>query len=419
MEKLIVTRWQGRLLTALISGKRAAQLTLEPKEEDSLLNRIYIGKVQTVVESLNAAFVEFKEGQNGYLSLAENKPRILNRQGAKKLRPGDEILVQVEREPVKTKAPVLTCSLSFAGRLCVLTPEKPGINFSSKLKDSQLREALKPALANELKGLGLDGCGVIVRTNAQGQEPSEVCRELKSLALQYLSLLEQAEHRTCYTCLYQGLPGYIASLRDAGRGRLEAIVTDQPDCFDALKQYLEASQPEDGGLLSLYSDPLVSLLKVYSLEKAMSEALGKRVWLKSGGYLVIEYTEAMTVIDVNTGKYSGKKTLQETILKINREAAREIAWQLRLRNLSGIILVDFIDMEREEDSRALMEELSCAAAADPVKTAVVDMTRLGLVEITRKKVLRPFHEQVRDMEEGGGAGLDQGQAASGSRAAKS
>lgn len=404
MERLIITRWKGRILTALVSGKRAVQLTAEPKEEGSLLNRIYIGKVQTVVENLNAAFVEFKEGENGYLSLTENKPHVLNRQGAKKLRPGDEILVQVEREPVKTKAPVLTCSLSFAGRLCVLTPEKPGINFSSKLKGSQIRESLRPALEEELKGLGLKGCGVIVRTNAQGQDPQEVCRELKSLALQYLSLLEQAKHRTCYTCLYQGLPGYIASLRDAGRGRLEAIVTDQPDCFAAIRQYLEASQPEDRGLLCLYSDPLVSLIKVYSLEKAMSEALGKRVWLKSGGYLVIEYTEAMTVIDVNTGKYSGKKTLRETILKINLEAAGEIAWQLRLRNLSGIILVDFIDMEQEEDSRILMEELSRAAAADPVKTTVVDMTRLGLVEITRKKVLRPFHEQVKDMEEGGGAG---------------
>lgn len=405
MERLIITRWKGRLLTALVSGKRAVQLTLEPPEEESLLNHIYIGKVQTVVANLNAAFVELKEGQNGYLSLAENKPLILNRQGAGKLRPGDEILVQVERDSVKTKAPVLTCNLSFTGRLCVLTSGRPGINFSSKLKGSSIRERLRPALAEELKSLGLERCGVIVRTNAQDQEASEVCRELKSLASQYLTLLETAGHRTCYTCLYQGLPSYIASLRDAGRGRLEAIVTDQPDCFEAIKQYLEASQPEDLERLSIYSDPLVSLLKIYSLEKAVSEALGKRVWLKSGGYLVIEYTEAMTVIDVNTGKYSGRKTQQETILKINLEAAREIAWQLRLRNLSGIILVDFIDLEREEDSRRLMEELSQAVAGDPVKTSVVDMTRLGLVELTRKKVLRPLHEQIEGTESmGEGAG---------------
>ena len=148
------------------------------------------------------------------------------------------------------------------------------------------------------------------------------------------------------------------------------------------------------GRLSFYSDALLPLGKLYSLENAFEKALGKNVWLKSGGYLVIEPTEAMTVIDVNTGKYSGRKNMQDTIYKINMEAADEIGRQLRLRNLSGIIIVDFIDMEREEDRKTLLAHLGDVVSKDPVKTTVVDMTALNLVELTRKKVRRPLHEQV-------------------------
>ena len=153
-------------------------------------------------------------------------------------------------------------------------------------------------------------------------------------------------------------------------------------------------QKEDADRLTLYEDSLLPLSKLYSLETAFEKALGKNVWLKSGGYLVIEPTEAMTVIDVNTGKYSGRKNMQDTICRINMEAADEIGRQLRLRNLSGIIIVDCIDMEREEDRKALLAHLGDVVSKDPVKTTVVDMTALNLVELTRKKMRRPLHEQV-------------------------
>ena len=167
-----------------------------------------------------------------------------------------------------------------------------------------------------------------------------------------------------------------------------------PEYHRELKEYLEAYQREDLGRLTFYTDALLPLGKLYSLENAFEKALGKNVWLKSGGYLVIEPTEAMTVIDVNTGKYSGRKNMQDTIYKINMEAADEIGRQLRLRNLSGIIIVDFIDMEREEDRKTLLAHLGDVVSNDPVKTTVVDMTALNLVELTRKKVRRPLHEQV-------------------------
>ena len=171
-------------------------------------------------------------------------------------------------------------------------------------------------------------------------------------------------------------------------------MTDQPDLFARLQEYFRISDLSETTGLRFYEDKLLSLAKLYSLEYALEQSCQKRVWLKSGGYLIIECTEAMVVIDVNTGKYSGKKNLADTIRLINLEAAKEVAHQLRLRNLSGIIMVDFIDMDTEEDKALLMDTLKAAVRPDPVKTTVVDMTPLNLVEMTRKKEKKPLWEQI-------------------------
>lgn len=394
MDKLVITRWRDKVLTAVFSGRKPLALTLEPEQGGSLLNNIYIGKVQKVVKNISAAFVEIGGGRVGYLPLEGTCPRVLNRPGAKKLAPGDELIIQVEKDAVKTKAPVVTCRLSFAGRYCVLTAGKPGVNFSSRLTDQSFKRRVRPVLEEAVRARGHEACGLIVRTNAGEAGEEQLLAELAVLFDQYESVQNQGNHRVCYSCLYRSLPGYMASVRDSLGGSLEAVLTDQADVYEELKHYLALNQQKDLEKLSFYDDPLLSLGALYGLDKVMEEALGKRVWLKSGGYLVIEPTEAMVVIDVNTGKYSGKKTLQETILKINLEAAVEIAHQIRLRNLSGIILVDFIDMEPGENREILLKALSEAVSADPVKTAVVDMTKLNLVEMTRKKVRRPLHEQV-------------------------
>ena len=217
--------------------------------------------------------------------------------------------------------------------------------------------------------------------------------------------------RTCYSLLEQGTPPYIQSLRDAKKGTLSEIITDVPEYAKKIEAWLEEEKEADKEQkenqppadknesinqavpnLSLYTDENLPLMKLYRLESVLKSASDRRVWMKSGGYLVIEPTEALTVIDVNTGKYTGKKTPAETIFKINLEAAHEVARQLSLRNLSGIIIVDFIDMESKEDQETLMRTLGEELSRDPVKTILVDMTRLGLVEITRKKVRRPLHE---------------------------
>lgn len=425
--KLLITRWNGQILTALTEDGKCRSLNLEPADSRGILGNIYIGKVKNIVKNINSAFVDLGSGQTGYYSLKDNKRHLFadeiaaaqaemqkktesqgdgTEEDRKKRsdgipgktkerlpKAGDEIIVQVERDAVKTKDPVLTSNLNFTGKYLVLTLAKNQIGFSGKIRDGAWKENLKRILEEKKD----DSFGIIVRTNAREADIQSILRELELLKGRKNRLFATAGCRTCYSLLSSSEPSYVNSIRDTYAMNLEAIVTDDRDCYEALRAYMEENQREDLEKLSFYEDVLLPLSKLYSLETAMEQALGKHVWLKSGGYLVIEPTEALTVIDVNTGKYAGKKTQAETILRINREAAVEIARQIQLRNLSGIIIVDFIDMDAGEDKMELMSLLEQELLRDPVKTVLVEMTKLGLVEITRKKIRRPLAEQVREL----------------------
>ena len=396
LSKLIITRWKDSVITLLQSGKEVVQIDIEPEENKPVLGNIYIGKVNNIVKNINSAFVDIGNGLMGYLSMADGNVLFADgRPFEGRLRQGDEIIVQVERDAVKTKAPVLTGNLNITGRYFVLTSGKKQIGFSSKITDQAWKQEMKPYLERVRE----ENFGIIVRTNAPGVSRKELETELFHLKDSLTKMLENARHRTCYSLLYTSAPSYLTNLRDSLKASLEAVITDQTDIYQAVKDYLVQYQPEDLNLLSLYGDELLPLGKLYRIEKTMEEALGKRVWLKSGGYLVIEPTEALSVIDVNTGKYSGKKALRETIMKVNLEAALEIGHQLRLRNLSGIIIIDFIDMEAEEDRKILVQRLEEILSRDPVKTTVVEITKLNLVEVTRKKIRKPLYEQAVQAKE--------------------
>ncbi|MDD3252260.1 MAG: ribonuclease E/G [Lachnospiraceae bacterium] len=392
MSKLIITRWRDRILTAQFSGNEALELSLE--EDSSILGNLYIGKVNNIVKNLNSAFIDFEKERTGYYSLTDN-PQSLYPDGSwRSLKAGDEILVQVAKDAVKTKDPVLTGNLNFTGKYAVLTAGKPVIGFSSKISDKTWKEQLRP----QLEALVTGQTGLIVRTNAYGHD-AELLQEVQALTVAYQTVLEKARYRTCYSLLYQADPGYLKNLRGSTSGSIEEIVTDQPEVFETISDYLRQYDADKLSRLRLYEDTTLSLSRLYSLDSMMEQACQKRVWLKSGGYLIIEQTEAMVVIDVNTGKYSGKKNLADTIRMINLEAAKELCHQLRLRNLSGIIMVDFIDMKAEEDKRLLMDTLRTCVLSDPVKTTVVDMTGLNLVEMTRKKEKKPLWEQIAQVKQ--------------------
>lgn len=388
MNKLIITKKDDRYLTTLLADDDVVELDLE--DEDTVLGNIYIGKVKNVVKNINAAFVDYQERKTGYYSLTENPVSLFSGPAAGPLKSGDEIIVQVERDAVKTKDPVLTANLSFTGKYAVLTAGKQIFGFSAKIHDEPWKERLRRELEPMLAGTA----GVIIRTNAYTVDIDRIRDEISRLLALYRKLISDAAFRTCYSLLYQANAGYLNTLRNCPDHTLAQIVTDRPEVFEACRAYLSLYQPEDLDKLHLYQDDRISLTGLYALDTVLSQALQKRVWLKSGGYLIIEQTEAMVVIDVNTGKYSKRNNLSDTIRQINEEAALEICRQLRLRNLSGIIVIDFIDMKAAEEKQQLLRLLKHCAAGDPVKTTVVDMTALNLVEMTRKKGRRPLAEQL-------------------------
>ncbi|MCI9136573.1 MAG: ribonuclease E/G [Lachnospiraceae bacterium] len=392
---LVVTklRRNGRIyiVTALYEGKKLLEINLEPLEQKGILGNIYVGRVKNIVKNLNAAFIEIAPGMPCYYPLEDMRaPLFVKKINSPKLVQGDELVVQIAQESSKSKPPRVTTNLNLSGKYLVLTSENIKIGISKKI-DSEMRNKLKKDLSFKSNG----EFGLIVRTNAALAAKEEILAEYEQLSQEYLRLRETAPHRTPYSCLREQMPEYLHTLQNVNQSHLHSVVTDDGELFETMKDYLAKYQPEDLKKLKFYEDDFLTLPNLYRLEIQMQEALQEKVWLKSGGYLMIQPTEALTVIDVNSGKSVSKKQVQEHYLKINLEAAEEILRQLRLRNLSGIIIVDFIDMKSEDAQESLMLLLREGACRDSVPVQIVDMTKLNLVEITRKKVRKSLAEQVQ------------------------
>lgn len=393
-KQLLITSRKEKIVSSLFEEKELVQVNVEDIENASLLGNIYVGKVKNIVKNIEAAFVEIADGQMCYLPLGKKEhPIFCNSKKNDKVCIGDEILVQVSKDAIKTKNPSVTTNLQFAGKYVILTHGKimPGISgkITNEEERNRLKTVIKPFVSEK------KGCGMIVRTNAEGIEEEKILLEAKTLYALYETICTKGIYKSCFSKLYQAPAGFLCDIRDGYDEELDQIITDDLNLYGQIEQYLSTYQKEDLDKLSLYEDEMISLNRLYGLETKLDKALQKKVWLKSGGYLIIEPTEALTVIDVNSGKaIAGKKDTEKHFLKINLEAAKEIAKQLRLRNLSGIILVDFIDMESKKSKQQLIQQLEADLKKDPVKTVYVDMTKLNLVEITRKKVRRPLHEQI-------------------------
>lgn len=391
---LVVTKLRRNhkiyIITALYEKKRLVEINLEPLDQKGILGNIYVGRVQKIVKNLNAAFIEIAPGMPCYYPLEDMKdPLFVKKINSPKLVQGDELVVQIAQESSKSKPPRVTTNLNLTGKYLVLTSENTKVGISKKI-ENEVRDKLKEELVFKTNG----EFGVIVRTNAASAEREEILAEYEQLSQEYLKLKETAPHRTLYSCLREQIPEYLHTLQSVNQSHLSAVVTDDKELLETMRDYLSRFQPEDLDKLSFYEDDLLSLDKLYRLEHQMQEALQEKVWLKSGGYLMIQPTEALTVIDVNSGKSISRKQVQEHYLKINLEAAEEILHQLRLRNISGIIIADFIDMKSKEAQELLLRTLREGACRDSVPVQIVDITKLNLVEITRKKVRKSLAEQV-------------------------
>lgn len=358
------------------------------------VGNIYVGKVQNLSKTMDSAFVEVLPGQICYLSLQkEHKILFLNQKKDHILKSGDEILVQIKTEGVKMKQPSVSCSLSLAGTFCVVSLGDSSIHYSSKLskqKKKEVQEFLSDEMPFPMK------YSYTIRTNvADLSDYQMVLDEMEELTRHMEQLLLDGKARTCYSCLYEELPGYLKRIQGSCSKDCEEIVTDIPEVFHQLKKFFPNNSLSTKKI-RFYEDSL-RLSTLYSIKSKLEEALGRRIWLKSGGSLIIEPTEALTVIDVNSGKYeaSGKGSGKDALKKINFEAAQEIATQIKLRNISGIIVIDFINMKTENDNLELLSFLKQCVKKDSVATQVIDMTPLGLVEITRKKVHKTLLEQIK------------------------
>lgn len=392
---LLITRlqWNSRtyIATALYQDKKILELHLEPDGQQSILGNIYVGRVKNIVKNLNAAFIEIAPGIPCYYPLEELKqPLYVKKINSPRLVQGDELVVQVAQESSKSKPPKVTTNLNLTGNYLVLTSENTTLGISRKL-DEKKRQELKQDLTFEKNS----DYGIIVRTNAAFASRQEILKEYQKLKEEFIHLKKTAPCRTTFSCLKESTPEYLHVLQGLNRSLLEKVITDDPELFEKTALYLKHMQPEEKEKLTFYEDNLLSLNKLYHLDIRLKEALQEKVWLKSGGYLIIQPTEALTVVDVNSGKSISGKQAQEHYLKINLEAAEELAHQLRLRNLSGIIIIDFIDMKSTQSQELLMQTLRSAVRSDSVPVQVVDRTKLNLVEITRKKVKKSLAEQVK------------------------
>lgn len=371
------------------------------------IGNIYIGKVEKVVKNIQSAFIRLDEDHVGYLPLNDKPAIVLNRtlpKGLPSIAEGDKVLVQVEQEALKMKQARVTGNISLAGNYAALDLLTRMVGVSNKIRNAERVEELKTMVSSDMP------YGVIFRTACEQARNDAIRAELQQLSTQMDQIIHKAEYERNTGLLQGGKPEYLAIMEEYGWARIDEIQTDNKVIYEELyakKNFVTSTNapsdqnhvPDNDSAVNqpqlLYYEDEYPLYKLLSLETEITHLLDRRVWLKSGGFLVIEPTEAMVVIDVNTGKSIGKKRQEEHLLKVNEEAAVEIAKQLRLRNLSGIILVDFINMKQPESRDKLIRTLKSVLHKDKVPSRFVDVTALELYEITRKKIRRPLHEMIR------------------------
>lgn len=394
--KILIEKTENQIRSFFLEDGEIVEIHCASADEESggqyLLGNIYVGRVKNIVQNIGAAFVEIENGVNCYYDMKDAENAVFtHKSGKKPLCIGDELVVQISKEAVKTKAPTVTGNISFTGRYAVLTHGNTRIGVSSKIP-KKLREEYK----ERLREFQNDRFGIIVRTNAKDAPFQSVLDEIERLRGEYDRIMSAAPTRVCFSCLRSSPPSYITDLRNVYMEGMEEIIVGDSELYAKIQSYFASEIPEKQNLLRLYDDASFPLGSLYSTQTAIEKALREKVWLKNGGYLVIQPTEALTVIDVNSGKNTGKSKNEEGIMKINLEAAREAAKQIRLRNLSGIIIIDFINLESDENAARLMREFRALLAKDPIQTTLVDITPLNLVEVTRKKVHRPLYEQIKN-----------------------
>ena len=382
------------------AGWRTAELYLERRGNRSIVGNIYKGRVDNVLPGLEAAFVDIGLDKNGFLHVDEivipgvevarrGHPGSKGKTIGEVLKPGQEVIVQVVKDPLKTKGARLSMDLTIAGRYMVYTPTGEGIGVSKRLEDKE-----RTRLRKEAKGLDLRGGGAIVRTAAHGAKRADFERELQYLFKLNEVLETRGKELSAPSTVFQEADLSVRVVRDIFSADFERAIVDDEQQFQRLTSFFTRTAPELVDRVELWRDS-TPLLRAFEVEEVIDGLMKQRVDLPSGGYLLIDYAEALTVIDVNSGSFVGRgkqARLEDTITRTNLEAAEEVVKQLRLRDIGGIIVIDFIDMARAKNRDAVLKTLRKSLDEDRTKTFTAEISKLGLVEMTRQNVTEGVRE---------------------------
>lgn len=384
-KELLVTCEKGKCRLALLEDNEVAEVYIEKSRKRSIVGNIYVGRITNVLPGMSAAFVDIGVGKNALLYqqdlvLMEDGTHVRPRRISKALKPNDTIVVQVTKDPMSGKGARLTTYLSLAGRLMVYMPQSKRSGVSRRLPERE-RERLRK-LAREIKA---EEGSTIIRTAAQKARKKDLQDDLAYLLKEWQETQSKIKRSKPPTAVYSEPDLAVRVVRDTVTREFKSVLVDSKAELNRIKEYLARTAPELKDRVQLYKDKQ-PLFSKYGVDRAIEAALRRKVTLPSAGYLIIDEAEALTAIDVNTGSYTGKKSLEDTVLKTNLEAAVEVVRQLRLRDIGGIIVIDFIDMENPGNRAKVLETLEKELEGDRTKTQVVTLSELGLVEMTRKNV---------------------------------
>ncbi|BBB33249.1 ribonuclease G [Thermotomaculum hydrothermale] len=412
IREILVNSTNQETRIALIENNKLVEVFVERRFNRGIVGNIYKGKVTKVLPGMQSAFVNIGLDRDAFLYVGDISENILNIEEfideeniedtddekvtshsdvhiEDLLREGQEILVQIAKEPIGTKGPRITAHISLPGRYLVYMPTISHIGVSRKIEDEEERERLKQIMEKIKKGTG----GYIVRTAAEGMDEEALKQDVELLQKIWKEIIQKTENSRAPKLIHEELGLLEKVIRDYFTDDTTLMLVDNETAYQQTIQFLDKINSRWINRVKLYTKKQ-PIFELYDIESQIEGALRSKVWLKSGGYIVINQTEALVSIDVNTGRYIGKKSLEETVFKTNKEAVSEIVRQIRLRNLGGIIVVDFIDMEEEEHRKEVLDLLENELKKDKSRTNVLTIEEIGLVAITRKRVKQSLEREL-------------------------
>lgn len=405
--ELVINASHQETRVALLEDGTVVEIYIERQRDRSILGNLYRGRVVNVLPGMQAAFVDIGMDRAAFLYVADAYTRIRDYQDIMEdggdesgglefdptaprvtqprpieevVREGQELLVQVSREPLGTKGTRVTAHVTLPGRHLVLMPTVNHVGVSRRISNEEERHRLRETILT----IRPPGLGFIARTASEGADKTDLEHDMDLLIRMWENIQRRYQSARAPSLIHGDLNLVLRALRDLLTADVTRIVTDSQEAHEQITQFIETYMPRLCCQINVY-EGRAPIFDVHGIETELDRALKRKVWLKSGGYIIIEMTEALTAIDVNTGKFVGKRNLEDTILKTNLEAAREIAYQIRLRDIGGIIIIDFIDMEKESDRDMVFHTLGLALEKDRVKSTILKISELGLVEMTRKR----------------------------------